>query len=333
MKEQSNIEEANPHLAFSYYNSCFADGAGSQLQRIYGIYALARFLGASYIHTPLQKIFYHGFHSIETNQDDVHLVERYNELFVIPSDQPLSKYAKIHYLFRLKNDFSFLHSLKEQLIKSRNFVLLSIGCPFFLVNQQPEMIHHIKKVTPFERTPSSIFKIVLHVRRGDLLISPEKNRLLPNSYYINLNLQIIDVLRSLKIPFTCELHTEIPSKTLLVTAEHHSMKHRLEEQVLITPESQHMEEFATIPHLTIHNNDDPLAALRSFATADLFIMSRSSFSYLGAMLNKKGIIVYHPFWCATPLEWLDATHQPSFHERLIMACEKWKNQQKAPWSI
>lgn len=43
------------------------DGAGAQLQRIYGIYAVSRFLGAYYIHTPLKKFGYQGLAALEVN--------------------------------------------------------------------------------------------------------------------------------------------------------------------------------------------------------------------------------------------------------------------------
>ena len=41
------------------------------------------------------------------------------------------------------------------------------------------------------------------------------------------------------------------------------------------------------------------------ATVDLLIISRSSFSFLAAILNKKGIILYHPFWHTAPAAWID----------------------------
>jgi hypothetical protein len=326
MEETERIPMDN--LILSYDNtSRILDGAGSQLQRVYGIYALSRFLGVSYIHSPLQKIPYQGLLSLEKNELDPDLVTRYNTLLTIPSDGELPEQAKVHHVFNIQAGVSFLRALREELKKKKEYLLLKIDMPFSLVNQHPQMIHCVKAVSPFEANPSSLFKIVIHVRRGDLLISPEGNRMLPNSYYIKLTLHIMEVLNNLHIPFTCELHTETPSQTFVVTSEHHgmqAMKERVKNPITLSVEERFLKEFDVIPHLKKCNNHDPLEALHSFATADLFIMSRSSFSYLGAMLNKKGIIVYHPFWFGTPLEWLDATHERSFHERLVVACETWK---------
>lgn len=324
MNEISSQASRLDNLALSYDNTAVMDGAGSQLQRIYGIYALSRFLGVSYIHSPLKEIPYQGLLSLEKNEVSPELVSRYNQLFTIPSDREIPEHAKIYRLFKFETDLSFLSSLREELKKSSDFVLLKIGWPYSLVNQDPEMLHHVKSISPFEAVCSSVFKIVIHVRRGDLLISPEGARMLPNSYYVKLTLQIVEVLNNLKIPFVCELHSEVPLKAFTVTPDHHGMKDRIQKAVIMTPESNAIEDFDVIPNLKKYLNHDPIETLRSFATADLFIMSRSSFSYLPAMLNKKGIIVYHPFWHSTPIGWLDATHQKSFHERLVAACKEWK---------
>jgi hypothetical protein len=313
-------------LALTYDNdSQILDGAGSQLHRIYSVYALSRFLEVPYIHSPLKKLSYQGLLSLEKNETNPELISRYNTLFTIPSDIEIPKHAKILHIY--KQDLSWLYSLKNSVTRSSDFLLLKLSWPFSFIRQHPEIFQHVKPISPFKRISSSIFKIVIHIRRGDLLISPEGNRMLPNSYYINLTLRIVEVLNTLGISWSCELHTEVPTKTFVVTSENsamQTMKERVLHPVMIKQEESFFEEFNVIPHLKICNNHDPVEAIRSFATADLFIMSRSTFSYLGAILNKTGIIVYHPFWFSAPVEWIDSTHELSFHERLVAACEGWK---------
>ncbi len=316
------------HLILSYDNeSRILDGAGSQLQRIYGVYALSRFLGASYIHTPLKSIPYQGLLSLERNQLDPDLVNSYNKLLSIPSDGAIPEQASVHHVFNITADIGFLWSLREELKKKKKYLLLKMDMPFSIVNQHPQMIHHAKSVTPFQTNLALPLKIVIHVRRGDLLISPEGNRILPNSYYINLTLRIIQLLHKHHLPFSCELHTETPTQTFVVTSENRgmqTMRERVKNPVTLDREENFLQEFDLIPHLKKYNNHDSIETLRSFATADLLIMSRSTFSYLGAMLNKEGIIIYHPFWFATPIEWIDGTHHQSFEERLERDLLRWK---------
>jgi len=93
---------------------------------------------------------------------------------------------------------------------------------------------------------------------------------------------------------------------------------------MVAPEANDIKEFDQLPHLKKCINGDPIETLRAMATADLLVMSRSDFSYTAAILNKKGIIVYHPFWHGTPMEWIDGSHQRSFPERLLEACSNYQ---------
>jgi hypothetical protein len=51
------------------------------------------------------------------------------------------------------------------------------------------------------------------------------------------------------------------------------------------------------PDLRIISGGDPIDALKIMSQADYLIMSRSSLSYLGALLNRNGTIFFPPdFW-------------------------------------
>ncbi|MCX6957512.1 MAG: hypothetical protein NT164_03125 [Verrucomicrobiae bacterium] len=134
--------------------------------------------------------------------------------------------------------------------------------------------------------------------------------------------RIIKTLRRLGISFVCELYTELPSAPFMVTSDYHGMATRITKDVMIAPEANDIKEFDQLPHLKKCINGDPIETLLAMATADLLVMSSSDFSYTAAILNKKGIIVYHPFWHGTPMEWLNGSHQRSFSERLFEACQR-----------
>jgi hypothetical protein len=59
-----------------------------------------------------------------------------------------------------------------------------------------------------------------------------------------------------------------------------------------------------LPSLKLFINERAIDCIRKLATADILVMSRSSFSYLGAILNRNGIVLYHPFWHDAPSSWL-----------------------------
>jgi hypothetical protein len=47
--------------------------------------------------------------------------------------------------------------------------------------------------------------------------------------------------------------------------------------------------------------------LDDFAAADVLILSLSSFSYLGGLLNPHGLIIYAPWWHPPLPDWLVAS--------------------------
>ncbi|MBX9743560.1 MAG: hypothetical protein K2W99_08505 [Chthoniobacterales bacterium] len=320
------------NLAITHANDRYLDGAGAQLQRIYSIYALSRFFDISYVHSPIQKIGYYGLAALEQNETTPQIIARYNEVFTIPSDVEVPSTAIIHHLVRM--DLDFLCDLRDRLKKSDEFHLIKLIFPDPLINHHAQSLYYIKDASCFERPPSSLFRVAIHVRRGDLFVT-ESERMLPNAYYIDIVCQAVEILNKLHIPFCCELYTELPSKPFVVTTEHHGLKnfsaldtnHRIQAPVPINPEENCIEEFDILPNLKKVINGDPVTSMQSLATADLLIISRSCFSYVPALLNKKGIIVFHPFWHPSLPEWLDSREE-HFYKQLEKKCEQWKINQE-----
>lgn len=76
----------SPGPVLIYKNDQNEDGAGAQLQRMYGIYAVARFLSVRYVHTPIRNIDYQGLAALENSSPIPGLLSEYNRVFHIPSD-------------------------------------------------------------------------------------------------------------------------------------------------------------------------------------------------------------------------------------------------------
>ena len=73
-------------LVLTYDSSKLTDGAGAQLQRIYGIYSISRLVGAAYLHSPLFRVDYQGLSALEANAGDPDYHHDLNTLFHIKSD-------------------------------------------------------------------------------------------------------------------------------------------------------------------------------------------------------------------------------------------------------
>src|SRR5437879_5830713 len=73
-------------VVLTYDNMKLTDGAGAQLQRIYGTYSISRLLNTGYLHTPLGRIDYQGLAALERNAIDPDYHRQFNDLFRIESD-------------------------------------------------------------------------------------------------------------------------------------------------------------------------------------------------------------------------------------------------------
>ena len=294
-------------IGLTYANDRLMDGAGAQLQRIYGIYALSRFFGFAYVHTPLKHIGYEGLAALERNASNADALSKYNELFNISSDMPLPLDTLEHEMEPL--DVEAISAISK---RTSQFNLFKLQSPYPLADEKPAIYDSVKAISPFVSKPHSVLRLAIHVRRGDLF-AVDPDRMLPNSYYVTTARTIARVLEGLSIPYECELYTEVANKAFEVTSAHHGIHQRISRSVTLDPRMNSLEDFDAIPHLKIIANGDAIEALRGMATADILIMSRSSFSYVAAILNRRGVMIYHPFWHSPLPCWIVATEAGICH--------------------
>lgn len=313
---------SRPHLAVTYANDKLQDGAGAQLQRIYGIYALSRALGVPYIHSPIHHLGYHGLPALENNAPSTDLVSEYNRVFHIPSDLDLPDQHAIH--DTTDADAGLIEAMKKAGSAGANFNLIRILFPYPVTDKAPEMYRCVKAISPFQYRRSEVFRLAIHVRRGELY-AIFSDRMLPNSYYVSCSLKFQEILKKLDIPFVCELYTEVASKKFEVTPQHHGIFGRISENITFDPGMNSLEDFDAVPNLARFINTDPIETLRRMATADALILSRSSFSYLAGLLSPNCIVVYYPFWHSAMKDWLTSGEDGTLPEMdLIERLEAWK---------
>jgi hypothetical protein len=313
---------ALPNIALTYANDRHTDGAGAQLQRIYGIYAISRFLQLPYIHSPLKRIGYQGLSALESDSCSAEVESRYNRIFEIGSDIELPKEWSIRETTNA--DLDFIRRVQIDAKTSGMFALIRVLYPYSVTDRIPDIYQHVKVISPFHHDRSEVFRLALHVRRGELFVV-DSERMLPNSYYVACALQFVNVLRRLDIPFVCELYTEVPSKMFTVTPQHHGVEGRIPGNVTLDPGMNRLEDFDTIPNLVRFVNCDPIETLRRMATADALVLSRSSYSYVSAILNTNCIVVYHPFWHSPLSEWLTSDSSGTVSgPGLLSRLESWK---------
>lgn len=303
-------------LAVTYDQHGASDGVGAQVQRIYGLYALARALGIKYVHTPLERVEYQGFMPLLTRRSDPNFVERYNAFFVLPSDDfdlAGCERIKIH---NLNQDT--VERYRAQAAASGRSILLQTLLPFAYTDVYPAAYHTLREVSPYRaHRPSGPIRVCIHLRRGDNL-PDSRRRWLPNNYYLRVCEQILAALQQQGAPYTLQLHSEMPTRRYVLYPHSPGLYFEPERPVTIDPADYALEDFDALPDLKLVFNAEPLDALRDFATADVLILSASSFGYLGGMLNPHGVVVFAPFtWNAALPDWLVADRQGNLNQEEV----------------
>lgn len=307
-----------PHrVAVTYANDQWNDGAGAQLHRIYGIYALSRFLRLPYVHSPLSKVGYQGLKALEANAGSGDLVDSLNRLFAIASDIPLPEPR--HEVVLPAPQLGFERALEALSLRMGRPVLGRIVLPFPVTDRFSWCFEACKAISPFRaEEKGGPLRVALHVRRGELFVV-DSDRMLPNAFYIGAAQRIARVLEKLGRDYRIELHTEVASKDFVVHPNHHGIEGRIAEPVAVGPALNALGDFEVLPNLLGCINDPMIDCLRKLATADILVMSRSSFSYVAAILNRTGTILYHPFWHPALPSWLTAAPDGSFDEAALLA--------------
>jgi Uncharacterised nucleotidyltransferase len=289
------------------YDDSQSDGVGAQLQRIYGLYALSRSLHIKYVHTPLARVGYQGLLPLLTGRSDPDFVARYNAFFFLPSDDFDFECCE-HVQVRRLSEKTIEH-YREWAATTGRSVLLRALSPHNYTDRHPEAYAAVQAVSPYRQYRArGPVRVCIHLRRGDNLPDRHdwRDRLLPNAYYLCVCRAVVDVLRQQGTPFVVRLHTEVPSRRYTLHPGIPGLYFQLDRPSTIDPAQYALEDFETLPNLEMVLNVEPREVLDDFATADVLIMSLSSLSYLGGLLNTHGLAIYASWWHPALPQWLVA---------------------------
>jgi hypothetical protein len=300
------------HVAVTYDQNA-SDGLGSQLQRIYGLYALSRALDIKYVHTPLGQVDYQGLMPLLAGRTDPDFAARCNSLFALPSDDfDLDGCERL--LVPYPNE-KRIEQYRRYAAAIGRPVLLRAHEPYGYTDPHPEAYLAVRAVSPYRdfRREGPI-RICIHVRRGDRVLSRDP-RLLSNAYYLRACEAVVNALQKQRVSFVVRLHTEAPSRPCTVYPGLSGMFVDIKEPSTLDSAAHSLEEFKALPNLTMVLNVEPREALDDFATADVLILSCSCLGYVGGLLNPHGLVIAAPdlppprnFHAALP-DWLVADEQ------------------------
>ena len=291
------------------------DGTGAQIQRILGIYSVSRKYGFNYLHTPVKNLLIFPLDSSQDPHEAEKYLKRMNDYFKLPTDDSL-QFDKI--TSKSTISVGYLRRLKLQMHFGKpKRILVRVSNPNLIVDTYPDILRFAVSdlIQPSVMNLMAKVSIILHIRgtvQKDLIIKGEvEPRSLPVSYYKD-KLRDILALIDADLDYEIKVFTDTPKRSLSFEPRPQDIEtwnksgHSIVDgkiQVDGLDLEKDFQDFGS--EIEFIYGGDPLDAIIQMSRADYFVMSRSSFSYIAAILNPNGIIYCPPkFWNSPLANWI-----------------------------
>jgi hypothetical protein len=160
---------------------------------------------------------------------------------------------------------------------------------FYFADAHPEayrdVIPELRKRYYHHRSPvkNSVLTIAVHVRRGDVTVQHHR-RYTPIAKVVRTTERILSAMKGSGRQVRIVVHSVGCA-----------------------------EEFAPLRGLGVELNlyGDAIATFRQLVEADILVMSKSSFSYVAALLSD-GLVLYEPFWHSPLSDWISLDRKGTF---------------------
>lgn len=302
------------NIYLTYDNTACQDGVGAQIQRIIGIRAVARRLGLGYLHAPIVHTHNQGWAAQTQGLHDPEYLARWESLMQLAAGQvpldevgiPFERTLHVERLTPLRLGGLLAGTSLRRLAGAGpgSSVLVRVKLPYPIVDRWPATYELIREELlaayasspkpPLRSLPGPLH-VAVHVRRGDVnRRSRAAARLVPNEVYLRAMRQVLAQAGSR------EVHFHIYSEGELDSAE------------------DNFREFAITRQVYFHLNEDACSTFHHLVSADVLIMSKSSFSFV-AGLYSSGLVLYLPFWHPCLPRWVPLARDGSANPRLLAA--------------
>jgi hypothetical protein len=168
----------------------------------------------------------------------------------------------------------------------------------------------------------------LHIRQGELALSQFKDRYLGLEYFEQVLRLIIPTLSQSQIPHELIVCTESNQEKLLPASDI-----KIIESIRLDPLNPNLikvdDKHFKVVHEKPTTSDTPLLTqckwsegqgaysdFLTFLNADILVLSKSSFSYLAALLNPNALVIYPDFWHPPLSTWVSTKDEATLLSRL-----------------
>ena len=306
-------------LSFNNYKS--KDGVGAQVIRIIDVYSLSKHFKMGFVNSPILQFDSNPGDNLNTPEDKLNFLTDLND-FLNLEDFSCNKSHQIRQLnyFRV---FRLPGTLRAYFIFKKFFSyfldhheLLVINDPYRLTLRYPSIRRHFILATRnlnMKANNDDIYRIHVHIRRGLISKDVLSNRFIPTSWYLSVLLPIQAVLDSYKVNYEFTIHTDVHKGNIQwspsgVSAE--SMMYLQDGGNKMDKDSNFTldyEDFnislSDLKVKKIITELNPLESWKLMQEADILVIGKSSFSFIGALLNQSAQVISPVGFYLGPRDW------------------------------
>lgn len=246
-------------IYLTYNNQACQDGIGAQIQRILSIYWIAKIHQWGYVHSPILATE----HNITFST-----IERFNANLQLPSD-----------LYPQGAQVINMAMINVEIIKRKHLckqdVLFRITFAHRYLDYHREIL---SQPYPYQfpwvqKDVQDPLVIAVHIRRGDVSPTQNKERYVPLQYYMDCLTNLQQILMTAHMPYRIHIHSE----------------QSIKQELTHSPAGLHSE-------LIWHLDEDVNETFTAFVNADILFTGFSSLSYAASLIRQKKCLLYTPFW-------------------------------------
>ena len=310
-------------ISIKFNADLHTDGLGAQLQRQVATFCLARYLKVNFLPSEIRSLDFNpgdGITDKETQDELLALVNTKLNLGKNRNHNPGEirniKFAKAPTkLWKLKVWFAVMKIYKSL---SRTNITFILDDPYLYVNQNVNLYKKSKYFdfeldNPFS-DKSKTFNVAIHIPRAKVSPTSLPERYQPTIWYVNTLDRCLEYIGVERRFVNLYIHTDAP---VAPTDWKHSDKSSPESQEYwrragIVDENGRMKlnfedflsSFSGFLSIEIIRDVSPIAAWANISHCDVFILGKSSFSFMGALLNRRGIRISPRFFIKPPSNWI-----------------------------
>lgn len=302
------LKKISGRLFFSFNSSEVHDGVGAQVQRVMAIAGLAAYLGSHYEHSPFATITSHPMDPYQTAKERDEFLERLNAC-VMPTTKAYQalESATVFQISQLTLFDLILLAIKSFTL-NKNYRILTTEV-YGVVDLKPQiyLLHQKFLSVDFsgkakQINPSSL-ELCIHYRRGTGGMAVYHKQSSPRELEVGYYLSVIESLQK-----TIELEklvvlTDSPLTDSVYKIDSDQIElwkntpGYFDGALYINGQNIYGDFASTGLSIEVVVGGDPIESLGLMQQAKILIMSRSSFSFVAAILNRNGEIYFPPgFW-------------------------------------